>query len=42
MALDVWEQAYYIDYKNEGAKYVEAFWDIVNWEKVNKNLSIVK
>jgi Fe-Mn family superoxide dismutase len=37
MTLDVWEHAYYIDYRNERAKYVENFWDLVNWEFVNKN-----
>ncbi|MDP2917005.1 MAG: superoxide dismutase [Dehalococcoidia bacterium] len=36
MVLDVWEHAYYIDYKNERARFVEAFWNIVNWEIVNK------
>ncbi len=42
MALDVWEHAYYVDYKNDRGKFVEAFWNVVNWDKVNKNLSIVK
>jgi len=36
MVLDVWEHAYYLDYKNQKAKFVEAFWNIVNWDKVNK------
>jgi len=38
MVLDVFEHAYYIDYKNERAKFVEAFWNIVNWTEVNKRL----
>ena len=42
MTLDAWEHAYYLDYKNDRAKFVEAFWNLVNWDKVNKNLSLVK
>ena len=38
MVLDVFEHAYYIDYKNERGKFVEAFWNIVNWDAVNKRL----
>lgn len=38
MVLDVFEHAYYIDYKNERGKFVEAFWSIVNWDGVNKRL----
>ncbi|MEM3627678.1 MAG: superoxide dismutase [Candidatus Bathyarchaeia archaeon] len=38
MVLDVFEHAYYIDYKNERAKFVEAFWNIVNWDEANKRL----
>ena len=38
LACDVWEHAYYIDYRNARAKYVEAFWNIVNWEHVAANM----
>ena len=38
LTCDVWEHAYYIDYRNARAKYVEAFWNIVNWEFAESNL----
>jgi Fe-Mn family superoxide dismutase len=34
LTCDVWEHAYYIDYRNARAKYVEAFWNLVNWDYV--------
>ncbi len=37
LTCDVWEHAYYIDYRNVRAKYVEAFWKLVNWDFVNQN-----
>ena len=36
--IDVWEHAYYIDYRNARPKYVESFWDLVNWDFAAKNL----
>jgi len=38
LTCDVWEHAYYIDYRNARAGYVEAFWKLVNWEFVARNL----
>ncbi|HSV42183.1 MAG TPA: superoxide dismutase [Methanomassiliicoccales archaeon] len=35
LALDVWEHAYYIDYKNLRPKYVETFWNNINWDAVS-------
>ena len=39
ISCDVWEHAYYIDYRKARAKYVEAFWSIVNWAFAAKNFS---
>ena len=39
MVLDVWEHAYYMDYKNERNRFVDAFWNIVCWGKLNERLA---
>jgi Fe-Mn family superoxide dismutase len=38
LTCDVWEHAYYIDYRNARADYLAAFWKIVNWDFVAANL----
>jgi Fe-Mn family superoxide dismutase len=38
LCCDVWEHAYYIDYRNDRARYVDAFLGIVNWKFVERNL----
>ncbi|MDG2524554.1 Fe-Mn family superoxide dismutase [Stenotrophomonas sp. HITSZ_GD] len=38
LACDVWEHAYYIDYRNGRAQYLEAFWKLVNWDFVASRL----
>lgn len=36
---DVWEHAYYIDYRNDRAKYLSRFWEVLNWKFVEENFS---
>jgi len=39
LTCDVWEHAYYVDYRNARPKYLEAFWQLVNWDNVAARLS---
>lgn len=38
LVLDVFEHAYYLDYKNDRARFVDAFWNIINWKEADKRL----
>jgi Fe-Mn family superoxide dismutase len=42
LCIDVWEHAYYLKYQNRRAEYIDAFWNVINWDFVSQRYTVGK